>query len=221
MSVGFDTAYSQSDTIPQWIKVVAGFWAENKITDQEFIEALEFLIESEIIKVDDPKIQELKKENKQLRLQIKSFENKQLNEIINESTKNDNEEMYVLTDKTEYGLGDTIKVSGHYPVKPPIRSINGTMIPQDQSFFIQIYNIETDISAIEFRCATLPLIYSSELDDPLAFYLGAPKGKIEKCADSTGNISYNFTVTGAEYTIGTHVAKILYPEVISKPFTIK
>ena len=57
--VGLSSAYSQSDTIPQWIKGVAGFWSEDRITDSEFIEALEFLIKSDIIKVSDPRVSEL------------------------------------------------------------------------------------------------------------------------------------------------------------------
>ena len=56
MVTGIGSAYSQSDTIPTWIKGVAGFWAEDKITDKEFIEALEFLIESNIIQTNDPRV---------------------------------------------------------------------------------------------------------------------------------------------------------------------
>ncbi len=45
------SAYAQNDEIPVWVKGVAGYWIEGKITDSEFIEAIEFLIESGIIQV--------------------------------------------------------------------------------------------------------------------------------------------------------------------------
>ena len=70
-SIGFDAAHSQGNEIPEWIKSVAGFWAEDRITDSEFIGALEFLIEQGIIHVDDSqKIQELERENADLRQRI-------------------------------------------------------------------------------------------------------------------------------------------------------
>ena len=50
--------------IPSWVKGVAGFWAEGKISDADFGEGLSFLINSEIIKV--PKIQELQDKINQL-----------------------------------------------------------------------------------------------------------------------------------------------------------
>ena len=43
--------------IPSWVKGVAGFWSEGKISDADFGEGLAFLIDNEIIKI--PKIQEL------------------------------------------------------------------------------------------------------------------------------------------------------------------
>ena len=47
------TAYTQSDQIPLWIKDIVIFWANDKINDDEFINALEYLIESKIIKIDN------------------------------------------------------------------------------------------------------------------------------------------------------------------------
>jgi len=45
--------YAQEDTIeiPSWVKGVANFWVEDKINDVEFAEALEFLIDSNIIQL--------------------------------------------------------------------------------------------------------------------------------------------------------------------------
>ena len=68
------SAYSESDVIPNWIKGVAAFWAEDRITDSEFVVALEFMIEAGLIQVNDPIVQELEKENGKLRQQIESLE---------------------------------------------------------------------------------------------------------------------------------------------------
>lgn len=69
------SAQSQYD-IPSWVKGVAGFWAEDKISDDEFGEGLAFLIDNEVIKV--PKIQELQNEISQLKA-----ENSELRDKLN------------------------------------------------------------------------------------------------------------------------------------------
>jgi len=65
------SAISQYE-IPAWVKGVAGFWAEDKISDTEFGEGLTFLIDSEIIKV--PKIQELENKIAQLEAENRELE---------------------------------------------------------------------------------------------------------------------------------------------------
>lgn len=45
-----------SDIIPSWVKSVAGYWAEDGINDIEFVEALEFLIDSNIIQLGNTQI---------------------------------------------------------------------------------------------------------------------------------------------------------------------
>lgn len=74
----------QQYEIPSWVKGVAGFWAEDKISDNDFGEGLTFLIENEIIQV--PKVQELqsqvdqlKSENKNLKQNIANLENENSN----------------------------------------------------------------------------------------------------------------------------------------------
>jgi len=41
----------EENTIPSWIKNNAGWWADNKINDKDFISGIEYLIENKIIKV--------------------------------------------------------------------------------------------------------------------------------------------------------------------------
>ena len=38
--------------VPSWIKNTAGWWADNLIIDNEFVNAVEFLIKEGIIKID-------------------------------------------------------------------------------------------------------------------------------------------------------------------------
>ena len=46
--------YAQQDTgIPSWIKVIAGAWANDDLTDIEFQEAIKFLIQQDIIPMDN------------------------------------------------------------------------------------------------------------------------------------------------------------------------
>ena len=45
-----DIEVSAQNTIPDWVKGIAGWWAENKISEDEFISAMEFLISQDIIK---------------------------------------------------------------------------------------------------------------------------------------------------------------------------
>jgi hypothetical protein len=44
------------DTIPSWIKNTAGWWATDKIPDEEFLKSLQFLIENNIIDVESSEI---------------------------------------------------------------------------------------------------------------------------------------------------------------------
>ena len=73
VSVSVTSIYAQSQyEIPAWVKGIAGFWAEDKITDSEFGEGLSFLIDNGIIKV--PLIEELKQENIELKQTISQLE---------------------------------------------------------------------------------------------------------------------------------------------------
>jgi len=53
--ISIPSVMAQSDTveIPSWIKGVANFWIEGGINDEEFVEALEFLIDNNVIKLGE------------------------------------------------------------------------------------------------------------------------------------------------------------------------
>ncbi len=84
VSITSISAQSQSE-IPAWVKGVANFWAEGNINDSEFGEAISFLIEQGIIKVDmpeqanndtlDKKISKLESENTKLRSENTNLKN--------------------------------------------------------------------------------------------------------------------------------------------------
>ena len=40
------------EKVPDWVKNNAGWWADNHISDSEFVNAIEFLIKEGIIKID-------------------------------------------------------------------------------------------------------------------------------------------------------------------------
>jgi len=58
--------------IPNWVKGVAGVWAEDKITDDDFGEGLSFLIKQNIIKV--PEMESLKQEVAELEVKVNELE---------------------------------------------------------------------------------------------------------------------------------------------------
>ena len=50
------SAIAQPDSIPSWIKNVAGFWADGQTTDADFVNAIEYLINDGIIEVSSGNI---------------------------------------------------------------------------------------------------------------------------------------------------------------------
>ncbi len=99
VSITSISAQSQYD-IPSWVKGIAGFWAEDKITDKEFGEGLSFLIDNGIIKV--PLIQEL--QNKITQLESELRDEPKLPEPQISIT--------VSTDKNSYGDNDLLTIKG-------------------------------------------------------------------------------------------------------------
>lgn len=46
------TTNAHAESVPDWVKNTAKFWSEGKITDTEFLNAIKFLIQKNIIKLD-------------------------------------------------------------------------------------------------------------------------------------------------------------------------
>jgi len=83
------TVSAQSTQIPEWVKGVANFWVEGNISDDEFGEAISFLIEQNIIQVKMANINDLELQNKIKQLE---FENVKL-QAENNDLKNKNLEL--------------------------------------------------------------------------------------------------------------------------------
>jgi len=57
----FIPVFAQEDEnlIPRWIKIIANAWADNEINDFEYIQALKYLIENDIIILDKPQLSQV------------------------------------------------------------------------------------------------------------------------------------------------------------------
>jgi len=51
ISTTHDAQQSSLPFVPNWVKDTARWWAEGKVTDQDFLNGIKFLVENQIIKV--------------------------------------------------------------------------------------------------------------------------------------------------------------------------
>ena len=54
------------ETVPVWIKNTAGWWATDKIPDEEFLKGIDFLIDSNLLIVNLPDVRELSEEEQKI-----------------------------------------------------------------------------------------------------------------------------------------------------------
>jgi len=101
-------------SIPSWVKGVAGFWAEDKITDADFGEALSFLISEGIIKI--PEMELLKQKVVELESKIprpnyvNDDDDDDSNSLPPPSTQSS--EISLSLSNSSFEEGDTIVISG-------------------------------------------------------------------------------------------------------------
>ena len=249
--VGF--AYSQTDSIPAWVKGVAGFWAQDEITDREFIKALEFLIESNIIHVESnivpvgvlDKIGELEKENLELKQKIKSLESETTKSetMLESETTSESEtilesktteiiplqeeytEPHVTTDKQEYGLGDTIRISGLFSSVDPKIGLDGNPITEDTIYTVGI-NSEDDeyvkyhqVQRVDYAMAQNVAWSNYEEGDIWVHGIDDPT-IINDDNTFTSNFLIDKTYERGQYTISIYDTSSK-SNIISAPFTIK
>ena len=142
--LGVNTVYADDD-IPAWVKGVAGFWAEDKITDKEFIEALEFLIESDIIQTNDPRVLSLENEVLKLENKIKLFES--------ENTSQSNSDIVESQEKVSINVNETV-IKGN--VKVLLSTVDITT--SKTVINLEITNLENDITPDSLQTDILNVI---------------------------------------------------------------
>ena len=55
VSILVGAAWAEESTLPSWIKTTSIWWGEEKISDEEFINSLQYLLENEILVIPDQK----------------------------------------------------------------------------------------------------------------------------------------------------------------------
>ena len=54
LAIGSQSYFVDAEnSVPGWVKNTAGWWAEDKISENEFVKGIEFLINEDIILVDE------------------------------------------------------------------------------------------------------------------------------------------------------------------------
>jgi len=53
-----ENASAQEEILPSWLKTTAVWWGEDKISDQDFVNALKYLVENKLLVIPEPEIPE-------------------------------------------------------------------------------------------------------------------------------------------------------------------
>lgn len=153
MSISITSISAQSKyDIPSWVKGVAGYWSEGKITDSDFGEAVSFLIEQKIIKVTMPV-----QDNTELQNKISQLESK------NTSLQNENSNLKNENSKLKQQI-ITLQKTEPTPQSPPVSSnsqkgFSGLVCKKDFSGFVQMTGKYTNGDrAYSFLTITLAVI---------------------------------------------------------------
>ena len=49
--ISFSTDFANAENVPNWIKNNAKWWTDNKISDEDFVESIQYLVKKGIIRV--------------------------------------------------------------------------------------------------------------------------------------------------------------------------
>jgi len=104
ITIGLLPVFTPSDAesseydIPTWVKGIAGFWVEDRITDQDFGDGLAFLINEGIIEV--PLIESLQDQVTELENEVVLLENE------NQELEDENTDLKVKRIRTPLIQGD-------------------------------------------------------------------------------------------------------------------
>ena len=53
-SISLQEIYAQEQTVPSWVRNIAVWWGEEKISDEDFINTFQYLVENKIINIPEP-----------------------------------------------------------------------------------------------------------------------------------------------------------------------
>ncbi len=71
VSLSIGTIHAQQEPIPKWVKLMTIEWTQNTTSDQEFLSAVKYLVENNIIKIDGSTYMSTQEHQKQLDEQLK------------------------------------------------------------------------------------------------------------------------------------------------------
>ena len=109
--IGFSSlvSFGEEDqfSIPDWIKETAGFWSQNEISDQDFLNSVAYLINNDLLYVEE--LENIKIENEILKTENQALKMKDISIQLNTS---DALEITVHSNKEVYGPDDYIVIVG-------------------------------------------------------------------------------------------------------------
>jgi len=115
--LGFSfTVSAEENLIPTWIKNTAGWWSEGVVSDSDFVNSIQWLLDNKVLQVSNTEDSEWKieadklyKENQQLKAEINVLQN-DLIQLLKENT----ESLTGNTELTEYGVARLAHISASY-----------------------------------------------------------------------------------------------------------
>ena len=189
----------EEHTIPYWIKNNAGWWADNKISDDDFTSGIEYMIENNIIKVSTQTNSELV----QKELERKSWNFGQYLKNIQNDIKNQNRYVENIN-PSEYVI---IKYWKDYNKWNLEQYLNKPEIFPDRNVLI---DPETDRYVIEYKIYIneqplgLPIDHVSTLENSFSFW-----EKYEFDTSDNKKAIINFETTGAKFEANVWVTWVV------------
>lgn len=106
--LGFSTVYGAEHDeiiIPSWIKIIAGAWYNGELSDAEYVGAMEFLIEANIININGTNNAELEAEALEWKSKYETAESQRVSQSQSDAAAHQ-----ALYDETEKNADDRIKI---------------------------------------------------------------------------------------------------------------
>lgn len=120
----FINVSAEENLIPSWVKNVAGFWANDDVSEKEFMGAIEYLIDTGVVNV--PEIANLKMEKIKM-LQDKAQDKRTISELTRENAflKKSNNELIVTLDESQVLIREYLEL---YESSSPIHEPESTYL---------------------------------------------------------------------------------------------